>query len=52
MTGQLKGKDAASYMHQHTRMCSLTRLAQQALEELKYPDPDAIEDEFEDTKQY
>ena len=24
----------------------------QALEELKYPDPDAIEDEFEDTKQY
>jgi len=33
-------------------MCSLTRLAQQALEELKYPDPDAIEDEFEDTKQY
>lgn len=52
MTGQLKGKDAASYVHQHTRMCSLTRLAQQALEELKSPDPDAIEDEFEDTKQY
>jgi len=52
MTGQLKGKEAASLMHQYTRMCSLVRLAKDALEELKQPDPDAIEDEFEGTRRY
>ncbi|MDO8473839.1 MAG: hypothetical protein Q7T05_08525 [Dehalococcoidia bacterium] len=52
MAGQFKGKEAASYMHQYNRMCSLTRMAQQALEELEAPDPDAVEDEFEGIKQY
>lgn len=52
MTGQIKGKEAASLMHQYTRMCSLARLAKDALEELKQPDPDAIEDEFEGTRRY
>lgn len=52
MSGHLKGKEAAAGLHQYTRMCSLARLVQQALEELEAPDPDAIEDEFEGVKQY
>ncbi|MBI2958212.1 MAG: hypothetical protein HYY32_05145 [Chloroflexi bacterium] len=52
MSGNLRGKDAAAAMHQYTRMCSLVRLARQAQEELKAPDPDVIEDEFEGIKQY
>ncbi|MFC1919462.1 hypothetical protein ACFLWX_01550 [Chloroflexota bacterium] len=47
ITGQLKGKEATSLLHQYTRMCSLVRLAEEALEELEAPDPDAIEDEFQ-----
>ncbi len=52
MTGHLKGKEAASGLHQFTRMSSLTRLAERALEELEATDPDAIEDEFEGIRQY
>jgi hypothetical protein len=47
MSGRFRGKEAASIMHQHTRLCSLVRLAEEAMEELEAPDPDAIEDEFE-----
>ena len=47
MTGQLRGKEAGSLMHQHTRLCSLIKLSEDAIEELEAPDPDAIEDEFE-----
>ncbi len=52
MTGRLKGKEAASGLHQFTRMSSLTRLAEKALEELEAPDPEAVEDEFEGIRQY
>lgn len=52
MSGQFRGKEAGSYMHQYTRLCSLDRLAHQAIEELEVPDPDAIVDEFEGIKQY
>ena len=52
MTGQLRGKETATLMHQYTRMCSLVRLAEDAMEELEAPDPDAIEDEFEGYKRH
>lgn len=52
LSGRMRGKEAGSLMHQYTRLCSLDRLAHQALEELEAPDPDAVEDEFEGIKQY